>query len=97
MRTGLQKFLGSTIDYYGKLSAQLPIPRLRVVYAKAGTLPAACVVRDEQIIDHMLYWMSLHSELEGHYLLLSLTVRQRVPAWLRCKHAANGVRGTLTK
>ena len=43
-------------NYYGKLASQFPIPRLRVVYAKAGTLPAACLVRDSAIIDHKLYW-----------------------------------------
>lgn len=70
-------------DYYGKLTAQLPLSRLRVVYAKAGTLPAACLVRDASIIDHMLYWASLSSEAEGYYLtsvLNSETVRARVAA-----------------
>ena len=43
MHTDRQKFrLIEQFNYYGKLSAQFPIPRLRVVYAKAGTLPAAC-------------------------------------------------------
>jgi hypothetical protein len=32
-------------DYYGKLSAQFPIPQLRVVYAASGTIPAACLLR----------------------------------------------------
>jgi hypothetical protein len=55
--------------------------RLRVVYAKAGTLPAACLVRDESIIDHMLYRATPHSESEGYYLaaiLNSETSRARV-------------------
>src|SRR5207247_44000 len=29
-------------DYYGKLRAQFPLRRLRVVYAASGTIPAAC-------------------------------------------------------
>lgn len=59
-------------DYYGKLASQFPIPQLRVVYAKAGTLPAACLVRDEAIIDHMLYWAAPRSEAEGYYLIAIL-------------------------
>ena len=55
-------------DYYGKLSAQFPIPRLRMVYAKAGTQPAACLVRGEAIIDHMLYWATPRIESEGYYV-----------------------------
>ena len=39
----------------------------RVVYAKAGTLPAACLVRDDAIIDHMLYRAAPRSESEGYY------------------------------
>ena len=69
-------------DYLDRLlGAQFPIPRLRIVYAKAGTLPAACLVRDRAIIDHMLYWASSHSEFEGYYLtaiLNSETSRSRV-------------------
>jgi len=68
-------------DYYGKLSAQFPISRLRVVYAKAGTLPAACIVRDNSVIDHKLYWFAPASAAEGAYLsaiLNSETSRARV-------------------
>lgn len=55
------------LDYYGKLSAQYPIALLRVVYAKAGTLPAACIIRDERaVIDHMLYWAKPATEEEAH-------------------------------
>jgi hypothetical protein len=70
-------------NYHNELGAQFPIPRLRVVYAKAGTLPAACLVRDEAIIDHMLYWARPRSELEGCYLaaiLNSETARARIAA-----------------
>lgn len=70
-------------DYYGKLSAQFPIPRLRVVYAKAGTLPAACIIRDSSVIDHMLYWAAPQSETESYYLAATLnseTSRARVAA-----------------
>jgi len=70
-------------NYHNELGAQFPIPPLRVVYAKAGTLPAACIIRDESIIDHMLYWAAPRNEAEAHYLsaiLNSETSRARVAA-----------------
>jgi len=46
------------LNYINQLSSQFPIAPLRVVYAKAGTLPAACLLRDERgVVDHKLYWM----------------------------------------
>jgi hypothetical protein len=81
--------LTGQLDYYGKLSSQFPIAALRLVYAKAGTLPAACLVEDDQgVIDHMLYWMAVESREEGRYLTVILnseTARQRVAA-----HQARG-------
>lgn len=73
--------LAEQFDHHGKLASQFPIPNLRIVYAKAGTLPAACLVRDEAIIDHMLYRASPRTESEGYYLaaiLNSETSRARV-------------------
>jgi hypothetical protein len=65
--------LAEQLDYYGKLSVQFPLAPLRVVYAKAGALPAACLVRDETaVIDHMLYWAKPSAEDEGHYLVAIL-------------------------
>jgi hypothetical protein len=68
-------------DYHKELSSQFPIARLRIVYAKAGTLPAACIIRDDRtVIDHMLYWMKPTNEDEAHYLctiLNSETARAR--------------------
>ena len=50
-------------DYYGKLGSQFPIASLRMVYAKAGSQPAACLLRDKRaVIDHKLYWMTPVSE-----------------------------------
>lgn len=70
------------LDFYGKLSSQLPIPPLRVVYAKSGTLPAACVLDDDAgVVDHKLYWMAIEDRDEGSYLaaiLNSETARARV-------------------
>jgi hypothetical protein len=67
-------------NYHNELVAQFPIAPLRVVYAKAGTLPAACLVRDEAIIDHKLYWCAPVSPNEAAYLtaiLNSETSRSR--------------------
>lgn len=65
--------LADQFDYYGKLSGQFPIAPLRVVYAKAGTQPAACLLRDgEGVIDHKLYWAAPDTEDEGYYLIAIL-------------------------
>ncbi|WP_372425456.1 N-6 DNA methylase [Salinarimonas chemoclinalis] len=56
-------------NYHNELGSQFPISPLRVVYAKAGSQPAACVVRDTQaVIDHKLYWFAPASEDEAHFL-----------------------------
>lgn len=69
------------LDYIGQLSAQFPLPEVRVVYAKAGSQPAAYVVRDDKtVIDHMLYWAKPTSIDEANYLcsiLNSETCRAR--------------------
>lgn len=60
-------------DYYGKLRSQFPIAPLRVVYAKAGAQPAACLLRDKNcVVDHMLYWMTPSNEEEARYLIAIL-------------------------
>lgn len=63
------------------LSNQFPIAPIRIVYAKAGSQPAACVIRhDRAVIDHMLYWSAPATEEEAHYLcaiLNSETTRAR--------------------
>jgi hypothetical protein len=73
--------LTSRWNYHNELSAQFPIARLRVVYAKAGSQPAACLLRDERgIVDHMLYWMTPTTEGEARYLIAILnseTARSR--------------------
>jgi SAM-dependent methyltransferase len=68
-------------NYHNELGAQFPIPPVRVVYAKGGSQPAACLLREpEGIVDHMLYWAEPTSETEGRYLIAifnSETVRAR--------------------
>lgn len=61
------------LDYYGQLSAQFPSLALRVVYSKAGTLPAATLIREQMsLVDHSLYWAEVETIAEGHYLLAIL-------------------------
>lgn len=61
------------IDYFGKLSSQFPIAPLRVVYSKAGSLPAAALLSDQNgVVDHKLYWAKVDTLAEGHYLLAIL-------------------------
>jgi hypothetical protein len=57
-------------NYHNELGAQFPMSGFRVLYAKAGTLPAAILLEDRQpVIDHMLYWMPVSEQVEGHYLV----------------------------
>ena len=57
------------LDYWGQLTAQLPPPPLRVVYAASGTLPAVAILRDrEAICEHKLYWAAVAGGSEAHYL-----------------------------
>ena len=69
-------------NFHNELGAQFPIAPLRVVYGKAGTQPAASLLRDERgVIDHKLYWAVIETENEGHYLsaiLNSENARARV-------------------
>jgi hypothetical protein len=71
------------LNHHGKLSAQFPLRSRRLVYAKSGTIPAACLLseKDGSIIDHMLYWSAFPNESEARYLeaiLNSETSRARV-------------------
>ncbi|MBV8594038.1 MAG: hypothetical protein JOZ27_07055 [Caulobacteraceae bacterium] len=64
-------------NYYSLLASQHPIASLRVVYAKAGIDPAACLLRDEGgIVDHKLYWIAVENESEGHYLTAILNAEE---------------------
>jgi SAM-dependent methyltransferase len=57
------------LDYMRQLSGQFPLAPLRIVYAKAGILPAACVIRNPRaIVENRLYWAAPEGEGEAHYL-----------------------------
>ena len=70
------------INYINQLSSQFPIPEMRVVYAKSGSIPTACIIRgDQAALDHMLYWSKPDTENEAHFvcaLINSETVRGRI-------------------
>ena len=74
--------LAGLFDYFGQLSAQFPVAPLRVVYAKAGTQPAATIVRsDKSIVENLLYWCPVATEPEGAFLcaiMNSEAARKRV-------------------
>ena len=57
------------LDYQSKLSKQLPIPTLRVVYNKSGMhLVAAKVTNRRALVSNGLYWASVASEAEADFL-----------------------------
>lgn len=57
-------------NYNGKLEKQFPIAKLRIVYSKSGSQPAACIITNSRaVIENKLYWHELASIDEGHYLL----------------------------
>lgn len=76
-----QMALSDRIDYHGSLAIQMPPASVRVVYSKAGSQPAAAVLRDPGgVVDHKLYWADVE-ENEGHFLaavLNSEAARSRV-------------------
>lgn len=57
------------LDYRGKLSKQFPVPSIRVVYNKSGMHLAAAAVSDKRgVINNGLYWATVSSYEEAHYL-----------------------------
>ena len=66
--------LSGRLDYHGELSAQLdwqqnPSDRpVRVVYTTSGE-PTAALLRDDAIVDHVLYWVVCKDAQEANYLL----------------------------
>jgi len=84
--------LAGQFDYFGKLGAQFPLSPMRVVYAKSGSQPAACVVRDARfVIDHMLYWHAPATENEA--LFLSAIVNSETARGLTARLQARGLFG----
>ncbi len=73
-RHGRQKMtLGQRLDFQHELKRQFPAPKIRVLYAASGTLPAAAILRDQTaVIEHKLYWAAVGSEEEARYLTAAL-------------------------
>jgi SAM-dependent methyltransferase len=73
------------LNYHNELGAQFLERKIRVVYAKAGSQPACCMVQDSSFtIDHMLYWCPTETVNEARFLtaiLNSETARGRAAAF----------------
>ncbi|OJU50131.1 MAG: restriction endonuclease [Mesorhizobium sp. 61-13] len=61
--------LRGQLDYQSKLSKQLPVVPLRVVYNRSGMHVVAAKVRDRRaLIASGLYWAAVHSDAEANFL-----------------------------
>lgn len=61
--------LTERIDYHRGLSQQMPIPPIRVVYNKSGSILAAATLLDDRAVaDETLYWAQCDSLDEARYL-----------------------------
>ncbi|HVZ99668.1 MAG TPA: N-6 DNA methylase [Caulobacterales bacterium] len=61
--------LAEQLDFQNKLTKQLPIPELRVVYNRSGMNVVGAKVRNRQaLINSSLYWMPAFTEEEADYL-----------------------------
>jgi hypothetical protein len=78
----LRMTLSQQLDHMRKLSTQLPVTGIKVVYNKAGTLLSAATLDDPRVIvDTGAYWAAARSLEEARYLtavLNSATVLARV-------------------
>ena len=62
--------LAEQIDHIRKLTQQLPVPPVRVVYAASGMHVSAALVTDSAVvIEHAVYWAAVSTAGEGHYLV----------------------------
>lgn len=56
------------LDYHGKLSAQLPIHSLRILYAASGMHLCAAWIESSALVEHSAYWAPVQSREEARYL-----------------------------
>ncbi|MGH7985886.1 MAG: Eco57I restriction-modification methylase domain-containing protein [Candidatus Binataceae bacterium] len=81
--------LTEQLDFYGKLSAQMPAPELRVIYSASGTNPAAAILKDSAaVIEHSLYWSGTERIEDASYLTAILNSEA-----LRMKIASRQAKG----
>jgi hypothetical protein len=80
------------LNHIGKLSAQARPALIRVVFSKSGTLPAAAVLKNpDVVIDHVLYWAPVETLSEATYLT---SILNSEAARLRVEHLqARGEQG----
>ena len=68
-RASARLSLFQQVDYQSKLSKQLPVPQLRVVYNRAGMhVVSAKITNRRAIASDGLYWASVRTEAEADYL-----------------------------
>lgn len=61
--------LQDSLDHYGKLTSQCPLPPLRIVCAVSGMHVTACRVTDaDALVEHQLDWAPVRSIAEAQYL-----------------------------
>lgn len=56
------------LDYWAKLTSQIPVPNLRLVYSSSGRPTATVLRNDDAIIDSKLFWIECGSLAEANYL-----------------------------
>ncbi|MDN5746639.1 MAG: hypothetical protein L0H31_16195, partial [Nocardioidaceae bacterium] len=62
--------LAEQINHMRKLSQQLPAPAVRVVYAASGMHVSAALITDPRVIlEHAVYWATVSTVAEGHFLV----------------------------
>jgi len=68
-RTSDKRSLIEQLDYMKQLSAQFPVPQLRVVYTASGNTLAAAMIQDGAgVVEHKLYWAPVSTMGEAQYL-----------------------------
>ncbi len=68
-RSSSVRTLAESLDFQSKLSKQLPIPALRIVYNRSGMHVCSSKLRNTRaVIANGLYWATMRSENEADYL-----------------------------
>jgi hypothetical protein len=68
-RSSSVRTLSESLDFQSKLSKQLPIPDLRIVYNTSGMHICCSKLRNRRaVIANGLYWATMRSEDEANYL-----------------------------
>jgi SAM-dependent methyltransferase len=61
--------LAGQLDFRRKLTVQIPAPPLRLAYGASGMHVTAAIIDDPSaMIEHGLYYCTIHTRAEGHYL-----------------------------